>query len=63
MVLPFFSPRSIRFCGIAGPEEAKKPGGAKGLRLIQIRFNDAEFEKISPTWQDNSPVSASGGLV
>jgi len=43
MVLSFF-PRQVIF-GVEGLEEAKKPSGEKVLRLIQIRFSDAEFCK------------------
>jgi hypothetical protein len=30
---------------IRGSGRGEEPGGAKGLRLIQIRFSDAEFGK------------------
>jgi len=38
----------------AGLEEAKNLAG-RGLRLIQDRLGDAEFEKTSLAGQDNSP--------
>jgi hypothetical protein len=38
-------PRRVAFW-IAGPEEAKNLGGAKGLRLIQIRLATSSLEKI-----------------
>ena len=34
----------------------EEPSGEEAvLRQIQIRFNDAELEKISSAWQDNLP--------
>jgi hypothetical protein len=47
-------PRRIHFynCGSGGGEE---PGGAKGLRLIQIRVATPSREKVTPASQDNSP--------
>jgi hypothetical protein len=38
-------PRRVAFW-VAGPEEAKNLGGAKGLRLIQIRLATSSLEKI-----------------
>jgi hypothetical protein len=63
MVLPFFSPLRLDFW-TAGPEEAKEPGGAKGLRLIQIRLTTSSLEKIcrlgkTKTMQVATPVAAS----
>jgi hypothetical protein len=40
----FLFPRRV-VAAIAGLERGEEPGGAKGLRLIQIRFSDAEFGK------------------
>ena len=39
-----------------GSGEAKKPGGEMSSALIQIRFCDAEFGKISPIGQRKSTV-------
>src|SRR5262245_12737037 len=50
MVLPFLAPLG-RVSGIAGPEEAKNLGGARGLRLIQIRLATSIFEKFDATCQ------------
>jgi hypothetical protein len=44
MVLPFF-PRRIDSVG-SGSGRGEEPGGAKLLRLIQIRLTTASFEKI-----------------
>jgi hypothetical protein len=37
-------PRRVAFW-VAGPEEAKNLGGAKGLRLIQIRWRCRAWKK------------------
>jgi hypothetical protein len=44
MVLPFFFPAEL-IAAIAGPEGGEEPSGEEVLRLIQIRFSDAEFGK------------------
>jgi hypothetical protein len=41
--LPF--PRAVLDLWNRGSGRGEEPGGAKGLRLIQIRFSDAEFGK------------------
>jgi hypothetical protein len=44
MVL-FSFPRAVLDLWNRGSGRGEEPGGAKGLRLIQIRFSDAEFCK------------------
>jgi hypothetical protein len=51
-VLPFF-PRQRWFCW-SRVRRGKEPGGETSSALIQIRFSDAEFGKISPTGQRKS---------
>jgi hypothetical protein len=43
MVLPSV-PRSVRFLG-CGSGRGEEPGGAKGLRLIQIRLTTPSLKK------------------
>jgi hypothetical protein len=56
-LFPFLFPAVLILLS-AGPEEAKKPGGAKGLRLIQIRFSDAEFGKNAANLSNQFAASA-----
>jgi hypothetical protein len=54
-------PRRVAFW-IAGPEEAKNLGGAKGLRLIQIRLATPSLEKIFRVGKTNClPANAANG--
>src|SRR5260370_6554817 len=48
-----FCPLGLLF-GVAGPERAKNPAG-KTPPPVSDPFSDAEFEKISPARQANSP--------
>jgi len=50
MVLPFLAPLG-HLSGIAGLEEAKNLGGARELRLIQIRLAVSSLENCHPVSQ------------
>jgi len=54
MVIFLFSPRRL-ILRVAGLKERRKRAGRSILRPIQIWFVDAEFEKITPACQANSP--------
>ena len=45
-------PRNVDSVAVAGLEGGEEPSGENVLRLIQIRLEDVEFGKISPTCQE-----------
>jgi hypothetical protein len=62
MVLFFLFPARLLF-GNAGLEEAKKPGGASGLRLIQIRLVTRVWQKSSASVNNISSEETLTGVI
>jgi hypothetical protein len=58
--LPF--PRAVLDLWNRGSGRGEEPGGAKGSRLIQIRFSDAEFAKNLANPSSQFAASANRGF-